>query len=94
VVVDRFSKTTHFILRHKTDDASNIVELFIREIICLHGIPNTIVFDRDVKFLNHFWRSLGINWKLNCFLAQLVTLRLMGRLRWLIELYQPCLGPF
>jgi hypothetical protein len=58
VIVDRLTKTTHFLLVHTTHKTEKYAEIYIDQIVRLHGIPKTIVSDRGGLFVARFWERL------------------------------------
>ncbi|CAI7908185.1 unnamed protein product [Closterium sp. NIES-53] len=58
VVIDKFSKMGHFIPTHTTARTEETAQLFLKHIISQHGIPTTLISDRDPKFTSKFWKEL------------------------------------
>eukprot|EP00253_Pinus_taeda_P012316 PITA_12316 len=67
VVVDKLRKSAHFIPVQSTYRAAQVANIFMQNIFRLHGLPKTIISDRDVKFTSAFWRTLfeGLGTQLN-----------------------------
>ena len=58
VVVDKLTRRAHFIPTKKSSSAKDVAKIFVKEIFRLHGLPNKIISDRDVKFTSKFWSAL------------------------------------
>ena len=57
VIVDRLTKSAHFLPVRSTYTAEDYAKLYIKEIVRLHGVPVSIISDRGAQFTAHFWRS-------------------------------------
>ncbi|GJT69954.1 putative nucleotidyltransferase, ribonuclease H [Tanacetum coccineum] len=58
VIVDRLTKSAIFTPIRETDPTENLARIYIKEVVARHGIPVSIICDRDPRFASHFWRSL------------------------------------
>ena len=58
VIVNRLTKSTHFIPTQVTDSMETLTRLYIKEIISQHGVQTSIISDRDNHFISRFWQSL------------------------------------
>ncbi|KAL5846596.1 hypothetical protein ACOSQ3_010120 [Xanthoceras sorbifolium] len=57
VVVDRLSKSAHFLALSHPYTAKVVAETFVEGVVKLHGMPRSIISDRDPVFISHFWRE-------------------------------------
>ncbi|GKD37059.1 putative reverse transcriptase domain-containing protein [Tanacetum coccineum] len=58
VIVDRLTKSAIFTPIRETDPTEKLARIYIKEVVARHGIPVSIICDRDPRFASHFWRSL------------------------------------
>jgi len=58
VVVDRLSKYSNFYSLQQPFTTSTVAKIFMDQVFKLHGMPHSIVFDRDPTFTSNFWQEL------------------------------------
>ena len=54
VIVDQMTKSTHFLHARIRDPVRKLAKLYLKEIVCLHGVPVSTVLDRDARFTSTF----------------------------------------
>ncbi|GJV75622.1 putative reverse transcriptase domain-containing protein [Tanacetum coccineum] len=58
VIVDRLTKSAIFVPMRETDPMDKLARMYLKEVVTRHGIPLSIICDRDPRFTSNFWRSL------------------------------------
>ncbi|KAL0431633.1 UNVERIFIED_CONTAM: hypothetical protein Sradi_0789300 [Sesamum radiatum] len=75
VIVDRLTKSAHFLPIRHGDSLDKLAELYVAEIVRLHGVPVSIVSDRDPRFTSRFWVVYKRRWVQNYISVQHFILR-------------------
>ena len=60
MIVDKLTKFAHFIPVMMDYSMDQLAELYMKEIVRLHGVPFSIVLDRDLRFTSRFWKELHL----------------------------------
>ncbi|GJS84636.1 putative reverse transcriptase domain-containing protein [Tanacetum coccineum] len=58
VIVDRLTKSAIFVPMRETDPMEKFARMYLKRVVTRHGIPVSIIYDRDPRFVSNFWRSL------------------------------------
>jgi len=58
VIINRFTKSSHFFVVNPRMSMEKLTQLYINEMVRLHGVPSSIVSDTDSQFTSRFWQTL------------------------------------
>nr|GEV45386.1 reverse transcriptase domain-containing protein [Tanacetum cinerariifolium] len=58
VIVDRLTKSAHFLPMRENDPMEKLMKLYMKEVVTRHGVPVSIIFDSDGRFMSLFWQAL------------------------------------
>ena len=58
VIIDRLTKSEHFLAVNQKDTLEKLVDIYVKEIVSKHGVPKKIVSDRGSIFTSSFWKQL------------------------------------
>ncbi|GJU38997.1 putative reverse transcriptase domain-containing protein [Tanacetum coccineum] len=58
VIMDRLTKSAHFLPIRKDYKTERLARIYINEIVARHGVPVSIISDRDGRFTSHLWQAL------------------------------------
>ncbi|KAD2393182.1 hypothetical protein E3N88_40159 [Mikania micrantha] len=58
VIVDRLTKSAHFLAIKENDKMEKLARIYVKEVVSRHGVPISIISDRDGRFISNFWKSL------------------------------------
>ncbi|XP_071708717.1 uncharacterized protein [Rutidosis leptorrhynchoides] len=58
VIIDLLKKSAHFLPIRETDKMEKLAHVYLKEVVSRHGVPISIIFDRDGRFTSKFWQAL------------------------------------
>jgi hypothetical protein len=80
VIVDRLSKSAHFIPIHTNYNVQKYAWIYIAHVLCLHGVLKTIISDRGSQFVARFWDQRHASLKTHLIIVRPITHRQMAKL--------------
>jgi transposase InsO family protein len=94
VVIDRLTKMAHFIPTVRQYTSKLLAELFLNYVFRYHGLPDTIVSDRDPKFTSQFWQALQKDLGVKLLMSTAAHPQTDGQSEATVKIIQKMLRPF